>query len=285
MYKYILKILPKSFLSWLTGYFTTFKSPKFIVQFIIRNYFIKKLKVNINELIEKDIRKYKSINDFFTRKLDFKYRKIELNKNKLISPCDGRYLSGQNIKKDKLIQFKNKFYYLNQIFEQKAEQDYFINGTGITIYLSPKDYHRVHCPYPGILEKIEYIPGKLFPVNEYSVKNINSLYPKNERLQFKIRYSKNKYYYLIMIGAFNVGKMSSKFIDNFYSNKNFLTSFFYKQKIFLFSNVSVKKGEELGIFNLGSTVVLLFPSKSLTLLSNYNNKKLVIGQEIIKIKL
>ena len=111
MYKYLLIILPKALLSWITGHFTMLKRPRFIIKFVIKNYFIKKLKIDIKELVEQDINKYYSINEFFTRQLNFKYRKINKKKNIIVSPCDGRYLSDQVIKDYKLIQFKKKSYF------------------------------------------------------------------------------------------------------------------------------------------------------------------------------
>ena len=154
-----------------------------------------------------------------------------------VSPCDGVVSEKGHITNGRMTQCKGIDYSLEKLLKKDSLKEVFLDGTYITIYLAPFNYHRVHCPGDGEILENYTIPGDLWPVNKVSVTSIDELFCVNERNISIISTPEGKYA-LIMVGATNVGSIEL--------NPNI-------QK-----GNSVKKGDEYGIFNMGSTVILLF---------------------------
>ncbi|QJC36063.1 phosphatidylserine decarboxylase [Enterobacteriaceae endosymbiont of Donacia cincticornis] len=264
IYLYIQRFLPKLFVTNIFGYLSK-KKLNIITTFFIF-LFIKFYKINMKETKYPNIFYYKTFNKFFIRKLNMFNRPIDNNKNHIIHNSDGIINEIGFIKKNKLFQFKGcKYSLYNLIGYNKYINKIFTNGNFINVYLSPKNYHRVHMSYNGILLKMIYIPGKLFPVNNIITNNLCNLFVLNERVVFLFK-TKFGFMIKILIGAQIVGSIHTSWYGSIVPprknkiltwNWPYINNFNKKDFIFL------KKGEEMGYFDIGSTVITLFPPKTI----------------------
>jgi len=271
-----LKILPKNQLSWTFGQLSSIKFPKPVNQLLIKK-FADFYKINLREL-EQPITYYKSLNHFFTRKLRKNARPFNKDKNIIVSPADGEVSQFGKIEAGKLLQVKGKYFTLASFLKDEKKAELFNNGDFLTIYLSPQDYHRVHTPYNGKLMSYNYIKGKLFPVNKLSVDNISELFSTNERVIFYFHDEILGNYALVMVGATNVGSISLSF-DDFRTNQ-----ILQKTKKVDAIGLNFNKIDELGVFNLGSTVILLFENNKINFSNIEHDLKIKLGDSIAKIK-
>lgn len=206
------------------------------------------------EEAEKPLNEYKTIGDFFARRLKPSARPIQADR---IHPCDGRITQSGKIFEGVLIQAKGIKYQLEEFLPQSPWVDGLEQGLFSTYYLSPKDYHRVHMPVDGKICWVKSFPGELWPVNFWSLKNIPGVFAKNERVAMGIETQQGRMI-LVMVGATNVGSMSFSFDESIRTNEQPL-----KNRRFLMeydTPPQLNVGEELGVFHLGSTVVLLTES-------------------------
>ena len=201
--------------------------------------FMRHYQIKLNEYSRTSISEYKSFNDFFTRELSLNNRPIDESAKTIISPVDGTVAEFGSIKLGKLIQVKGIDYRLDEFLNHQEHLiKIFENGFFISIYLAPYNYHRVHLPYEGTLVDSEMVPGTTHRVDQEALRTIKNLYIENQRLVSN--FENNIFNFsLIMVAALNVSSMSI-------TPKNSGSKFY-------------KKAEEYGRFNLGSTVVLLFP--------------------------
>ncbi|MEC7595615.1 MAG: archaetidylserine decarboxylase [Pseudomonadota bacterium] len=245
-------LMPQHFLSKLM-----FRFARVNIQWINNNFtrwFVKKYQVNLSEAEIENIEDYKNFNDFFTRALKSNLRPISASK--IISPVDGVVSQAGKIQDFQIFQAKGRQYSVSELLADKALQE-FENGSFATIYLSPKDYHRVHMPCDGRLRSMKYIPGNLFSVNQKTVNNIDRVFARNERLvcYFETEYGEIA---LVMVGAIFVGSMETSWEGQITPpyNKSVKTYDYGSRQI------KLSKGEELGRFNMGSTVILVLPKGS-----------------------
>ena len=219
---------------------------------------------------------YKTFCDFFTRKLKTGIHKINKSKNVIVSSCDGRILEYGKIKDNRFLQVKGKTISINEImFYDKKIQNQYIDGSFVTIYLSPKDYHRVHMPFDGKLERSIHIPGRLYSVATHAVKQIKNLYCKNERLVCNFKNLDSKFA-VIFIAAINVSSIETSWRGEISPPcpKKTITTDYMKKKVMLL------KGDEVGMFKSGSTVILLFDKKYKLAESLKKNKLIRVGEKI-----
>tara|TARA_B100000029_G_scaffold505762_1_gene587043 strand:- start:7011 stop:7733 length:723 start_codon:yes stop_codon:yes gene_type:complete len=236
--------------------------------------------VNMNECEITSIDKYETFCDFFTRKLKKGIHKVDNRKKIITSPCDGKILEFGEIKNNSIVQIKGKYISVESILNYDKELAYlYKDGSYVTFYLSPKDYHRVHMPYDGNLHKTIHIPGRLFSVAAHGVKMIKSLYSVNERLVCSFKNDKTNFS-VIFVGAINVSSIEVNWkgeISPPYPKKTITTS--YSKKL-----ITIKKGCEVGMFKTGSSVILLF-DKNIKPISNVKRGKLIrMGEAIAEIK-
>jgi phosphatidylserine decarboxylase len=178
--------------------------------------FIRAYKVNMSEAVFSEAADFSCFNDFFTRQLQPDARLACAEANVLISPADGAISEFGSIDNDKLLQAKGRHYTLGELLgDANGTAKQFLNGDFITIYLSPKDYHRVHAPTSGKLIESHYIPGKLFSVNESSVSSIPNIFARNERLVTTFETDHGKVA-LIMVGAMIVAGIKSSWNEEIY---------------------------------------------------------------------
>ena len=173
--------LPKKLLSRAVGKLAAAELGKGTT-WIVEN-FIKYYNVDMKDVEVKDVNEFKTFNAFFTRALKKGARPIAAEAEALVSPVDGTVSELGEIYKDAVLQAKGHYYSLEALLggDPKDAKD-FESGEFATIYLSPKDYHRVHMPFAGKLEKMVFIPGDLFSVNPLTAKNVDNLFPRNERV-------------------------------------------------------------------------------------------------------
>lgn len=249
-------LLPQHFLSRVFGFIAKIKITPVKNAFI--KWFIKRYNIDLSEAIESDYQAYSSFSDFFIRALKPNARPISRNPNIVVSPVDGTLSQIGMIHHDTLLQAKGIHYNLKGLVgPQMSEQ--FERGNFATIYLAPYNYHRVHMPYAGTFEKMIYIPGKLFSVNPETVDHIPQLFSKNERLVALFKTDLGPMA-VIFVGALLVGGIHT----------HPLTPGF-----------NFQKGEELGYFNFGSTVIVLFGSCTMNWDKNLCAQSTVkMGEEI-----
>ena len=199
--------------------------------------FIKHYEIDMNDYPRKSSHQYEHFNDFFTREILPDRRPIDRSENSLIAPTDGKIVEFGKIKVGKLIQIKGMEYELSGLLDndEMLSLDY-ERGSFISIYLAPFNYHRIHAPLEGNLKEAIMVPGEMNRVDLKALSEIKSLYTKNQRLITKFE-GPNFNCILIMVAARNVASMT------------------YEIKTEAF-----KKGDEVGRFNLGSTVVVLLPN-------------------------
>ena len=185
--------------------------------------------VDLEECQRKHVCAYKSLNDFFTREIEPR----EIDDCDLVSPVDGYILESGPIEFDRVIQAKGKHYSLSDLLGVSSEnmvEDYDF----ITIYLAPYNYHRVHMPVDGTLLATKRITGRSLPVNALAINTVDGLYSNNERVVMMFE-THHKIMFIVLVGALFVDSIS-------YTHE--------KRKY--------KKGEEIGYFNFGSTVIMVF---------------------------
>ena len=230
--------------------------------------FIKVYDVNMNEAAVSNPKRYSSFNSFFTRPLAQGARPIASDATAITSPADGKLSQFGNINNDRLIQAKGKEFTLSALLGHKTPNeneitpthpDYcsaFQDGKFATVYLSPKDYHRVHMPLDGHLTDMVYIPGKLFSVNERTARLEQELFAKNERVVCFFDTEVGKVA-IILVGAMIVASMATVWNGILPPSENITHTAYQK------GDVTLKKGDEMGHFQLGSTVIMLFPQGSM----------------------
>ena len=241
-------IFPLHLISRITFFITRIEND-FIKNLLI-DLFLKLYDINLDECKETNLKKYKSLNDFFTRELNLKYR--PLSKTTLpISPADGIIQGYGKATKGKLLHVKGVNFDINKLINSNSKE--FESCFFINIYLTPSDCHRVYSPDNLELKKITHVPGNLYSVAPYVVHEINGLFEKNERVILNLE-NRNFKSRLVMVGAVNVGCISLKNYGLICPTNKRISEITTGGS----RNVDkYKKGEELGMFNLGSTVILL----------------------------
>ncbi|WDE97898.1 archaetidylserine decarboxylase [Lentisphaera profundi] len=247
----ILNLLPKNLISRFIGFFANLPMSKTLIP-----WFAKRYNINLEEA-EKDISEYPCLNQFFTRHLKAGVRPIHQVDNPLsvVSPVDGKIAQMGEIINGTLIQAKGLDYQLNHLIGSTMEAEAFQDGYYMTIYLAPTDYHRMHHYASGFIKKMRVIPGQLFPVNVLAVNNVRNLFPINERITTYIENKIGQKSAIVKVGATVVGKIKLAY-HKAESNKGLAMAKTFETPI------EVTKGDELGYFAMGSTVIMLFEKDS-----------------------
>ena len=260
-WSYITKLLSYGF-----GKFAEFEFPNILNQIIIKCY-IKIFKINLDE-VNLNLKDFTCLQKFFTRELKNGVRPIH---GDLVSPVDGNIRDMGSIVNNRINQIKDKDYSVNDLINYGLFFEDFKPSTYLNFYLSPKDYHHIHSPLEAEIVGISYIPGALFPVNNFGLKNINNLFCQNERLGIFLNSDKFGRVILVMVGAYNVGKLEvdfecESFIDmeqGSFVNTSKEATDFYSRKYE--PELEVRAGDKIGTFNLGSSVVLIFENSDIQL--------------------
>ncbi len=221
-------------------------------------WFVRKYGVDMSEAAAADITAYASFNDFFTRALKDGAR--PLAKADLICPVDGTISQFGRIEQDQIVQAKGHRYTTNALVGgDHTLADQFHDGSFATLYLSPKDYHRIHMPCDGTLLRMIHVPGALFSVNPTTARGVPGLFARNERVVCVFESKAVGTFVLTLVGATIVGSMATVW----HGTVNGPRVRRIRDWNYSADAVALKQGEEMGRFMLGSTVVLLFPKGSL----------------------
>lgn len=246
-------IAPQHLLSRITGWLANLEHPEWLKNRVI-GFFIRQFGVNMAEAADPDYANYPSFNAFFTRPLAEGVRPIA--DADIVCPADGAISQLGRIEGGRVFQAKGRDYSTYELLGGDAEwAQRFGNGRFATIYLSPRDYHRVHMPVAGRLLGTTYVPGDLFSVNGVTAANVDRLFARNERLvcYFETEFGPMA---MVLVGAMIVAGIETVWSGQVAPPPKTPVSIDYQSKPGV---VELAKGEEMGRFKLGSTVILVFP--------------------------
>ncbi len=223
------------------------------MQSVVNETFAAAAGIDVEEA-EKPPTRYESLNSFFTRRLESDAREVAATEvGEAVCPVDGTLSKYGEVEEGTLIQAKGREYSVLELLDSGRHAVPFEQGSYATFYLSPRDYHRIHSPASGEITEVSYVPGTLFPVFPMAVENVDQLFCINERLISLIDAGEFGQVAVVMVGATCVGRISLTF-------HKYRTNQSYRRRRVdrLDQPIDVDHGEELGVFNLGSTVVVLF---------------------------
>ena len=245
-------LIPKQALTALAGKFASAKAGNTTTAVI--RWFVKRYQVNMAEAANSDIAGYATFNDFFTRALKEGAR--PLAQADWVSPVDGAISQFGRIEKDQIFQAKGHSYSTTALVGGDATlAAQFQDGHFATLYLSPKDYHRIHMPRDGVLRRMIYVPGDLFSVNPTTARGVPGLFARNERVVCVFD-SAHGPFVLTLVGATIVGSMATVW----HGLVNPPRPGRLWERTYARDAVPLLQGAEMGRFLLGSTVVMLFPA-------------------------
>lgn len=248
---------------------------------LILPLFIRKFKVNMDEAKNPDWKSYASFNYFFTRELKEGAREICSEQKSIASPVDGAVSQLGKINDDLIFQAKGHAYSLTQLLGNREDLgEIFKDGQFNTIYLSPKDYHRIHMPIDGTLKEMIHVPGELFSVNPTTVENVPALFARNERVICLFDTAAGPMA-MILVGAIFVGSIETVWHGEVTppTHKD-IRNWKYDEK-----ELSYLKGQEMGRFNMGSTVILLHANNKINWIKELKAEQSVrLGETIGEIK-
>ncbi len=248
-------LLPKQALTVLAGKMANAQAGKLTTRLI--RWFVARYKVNMAEAANPDTASYASFNEFFTRPLRDAARPLAAAD--FICPVDGAISQFGDIAHDQIFQAKGHAYSTTALVGGDSElAAKFQDGSFATLYLSPRDYHRIHMPCAGRLTRMIYVPGALFSVNPTTARGVPGLFARNERVVCEFE-SEHGPFILTLVGATIVGSMATVWhgVVNPPRSREVREWRYDKQPVIL------EKGDEMGRFLLGSTVVMLFPQDTL----------------------
>jgi phosphatidylserine decarboxylase len=242
-------LLPQHALSRLVLRATRVRTPWFKDR-LVRG-FMKLYPIDMSEAAQADPYSYGSFNEFFTRALKPGVRRIADRVDEIACPVDGTISEAGRIEGDRLLQAKGRHYTLSELLASQSCASRFAGGAFATIYLAPFNYHRVHMPVSGRLRESVYIPGRLFSVNAVTAARVPRLFARNERVVtlFDTAFGEAA---VILVGALNVGSMATVWAGDITPAARRAVTTLAPQ------DIALQKGAELGRFNMGSTVILLF---------------------------
>ncbi len=249
--------LPQHLLSRGMHWLTRRESPRWLIRLVMR-LFVRGFKVNMAEAAEPDVRSYASFNAFFTRCLHPDARPLASEENAIVSPVDGTISQLGAIRDGRIFQAKGQSFSVLELLggdAQRAAQ--FSDGSFSTIYLAPRDYHRIHMPLDGTLREMVHVPGRLFSVNPATTRAVPRLFARNERVAALFDTAHGPLA-VVMVGALFVGSIATVWAGEVTPPANRKIRVWRHGPRDVQGEVELAKGEELGRFNMGSTVILLF---------------------------
>jgi len=221
-------------------------------------WFARRYGVDMREAAQPDFGSYKSFNAFFTRALRPGSRVFA--KAAFVSPVDGAISRVGAIDDDHILQAKGHGFTVGDLLGGDAElAKQFRHGSFANLYLSPSDYHRLHMPCDGVLERMVYVPGTLFSVNPMTARGIRNLFARNERVICLFRSPEHGPFVMVLVGATIVGSIAT----TWHGVVNAKREGRIEQWAYEDRSVALRQGEEMGRFLLGSTVVMLFPKDAI----------------------
>jgi phosphatidylserine decarboxylase len=260
-------------LSRLTGWLADRRLPPALLGPVIRGY-SRLYGVDLGEVAE-PVKAFSSFNAFFTRRLRDGARPVDSSPETVVSPSDSRLTGMGSVPDDgRLEQVKGRTYALEALLGSPEEAAPFREGCYTTLYLSPAMYHRVHSPVSGRVVAWRYIPGRLFPVGSFAVRSVKDLFTRNERMVVFIETEDVGPVAVVLVGAANVGRITLRFTD-LISNTGALPT-----RVEPAAPIDLGRGEEMGVFNLGSTVVLVVGDPALVPVADAPDRFVKMGEAL-----
>ena len=245
-------------------------------------WFVKRYQVNMAEAANPDIKSYRTFNEFFTRPLKVGARPVA--KAEFICPVDGAISQFGQIEQDQIFQAKGHAYTTTALLGgNQSLANKFENGHFACLYLSPKDYHRIHMPCDGKLESMTYVPGDLFSVNPTTAEGVPGLFARNERVVCEFNSAQHGRFVMVLVGATIVGSMATVWHtakDRIINPPRMpdIHTWHYNDE-----NIQLKQNDEMGRFLLGSTVVMLFQQDALQFNADWQpGKSIRLGELMAK---
>lgn len=275
-------VLPKKALTELAGWAAS-RRGGWLTRSVI-DLFVWYYKVDMSEAVKKETSAYPSFNDFFVRPLKEGARPIDNDPNLLIQPADGAVSQAGRIEENQIFQAKGHQYSLEALLagDERRAADFY-NGQFVTTYLAPRDYHRVHMPCNGILREMVYVPGDLYSVNPLTARNIPNLFARNERV---ICYFDTDFGPMvqILVGATIVGSIETVWAGTITPPREGVIKRWHYPAAETEGAVVLLKGDEMGRFKLGSTVINLFAKNKVMLSESLEAEaKTRLGQPLASI--
>ncbi len=273
-------VLPQHAISRAVHALTRVRSP-WLKNRLIRG-FLRLYPVDMRDAAVVDALAYSSFNEFFTRALHANARPIVRDESAVASPVDGTVSECGRIETRQLLQAKGKSYSLDALLADSADARQFEHGTFCTIYLAPFNYHRIHMPLRGTLRATRYVPGRLFSVNAATSRHVPRLFTRNERVVCIFDTVAGPMA-VVLVGALNVGSIATVWAGD-------ITPARMRQASVLAQrvpdpNLTLDKGDELGRFNMGSTVIVLFAQERVQLVPSLRaGAVLRLGEEIARLE-
>ncbi|MCH9814344.1 MAG: phosphatidylserine decarboxylase [Epsilonproteobacteria bacterium] len=255
------------------GKFASCAFPSFM-QIVINKIYVKAMGVDLINFHSAS--HYPTLNALFTRELMYQ-RDMPKDPSVIVSPADSLVSELGDLEESSALQIKDFDYCVKELLTDQIDEENLqrvSNGKFINFYLSPRDYHRYHAPMDMKVKKVIHVPGLLYPVNFTYLRKVESLFVKNERVIVECVDNSGKLFYMVLVGALNVGEMTLAFEPSIETNKDAS-----QLNVFEYSDVLLKKGDELGMFKMGSTVVMIF-EKEFVSLSSSVGKKVRFGEEV-----
>lgn len=247
-------LVPQHLLSRLVGWIAETRIDAIKNAFI--SNFAQHYQVNMQEAVEEDPLAYENFNAFFTRALKEGARPIDAAAESIVCPADGAVSQLGDINGDAVFQAKGHYYSLNELLGGDAERAKpFLNGKFATIYLSPKDYHRVHMPFTGTLREMIHVPGDLFSVNTRTAENVPRLFARNERV-VAIFDTDMGPMAVVLVGAMIVASIETVWAGIVAPTRRQVRVTRYGNEAS--KSITLEKGAEIGRFRLGSTAIVCF---------------------------
>ena len=243
-------LVPQHGLSRLVGSLAESRTP-WIKDTFIRK-FAERYQVNMSEAAEPDLGAYENFNAFFTRALKPGARPLDSRADSILCPADGAVSQLGPIQQDQIFQAKGHSYSLTDLLASELDVQPYIGGTFATVYLSPRDYHRVHMPMAGRLVKSVYVPGELFSVNTRTAEQVPNLFARNERLVAHFETSAGPMV-VVLVGAMIVASIETVWGGVERIGGDIRVTSFSGDKARI-----LDRGAEMGRFRLGSTAIVLF---------------------------
>jgi phosphatidylserine decarboxylase len=277
LYWHFLNQLPQNLISRAAGRLAAMRLPKSMMQWVIKR-FARKFNIALDE-VAKPLSEFASLQSFFIRELKAGVHQVDQHDNAFVSPCDGAYGQSGVVEGGLLMQVKGKTFRLSELLCDEKWAQSFDGGTYAVLYLSPRDYHRFHAPCDMQITEATHVPGRLWPVNQWAVANVDELFCVNERVVMKAITKSQSVdaFAIIAVGATMVGKVKLAFDETLTTNE---TGSQFERRRYAAFQASLRRGAELGYFEFGSTLVVVMPKNCGRLDSQNVGSTIRMGQKI-----
>ncbi len=270
-----LRILPRKRISRALGRLADLRAPVPVLQAAI-DLFVRTYDIDLAEAVVPP-GGFRSFDEFFTRRLIDGARPIDPDPSVLVSPADGRLEDLGAIDPEGTLLVKGRRYEVTELLDEPEAAQAYAGGSYFIVYLSPRDYHRVHAPVHGPVVRARHVPGTLFPVNAIGLEHVPRLFAVNERVA-TVQQTRFGEVTTVMVGAIGVGRISVSFDPEIWTNRGRAPG----TRRYGLDGPPMDRGEELGVFHLGSTVLVFVPRGEGTTFEVEAGSAVRVGQGVLR---